>query len=75
MEQIKFRIRQENKNIFNSKFSKLFANEIANFSSYGKQPLMTWYDDETKIGINSVFIDKLPEISKTELQQLIQSLQ
>jgi len=75
MEQIKFRIHPEKKSIFNSKFSKLFANEIANFSGYGKQPLMTWYDDENNIGINSTFIAKLPEIAKTELQQLIRSLQ
>lgn len=75
MEQIKFGIQSENKDMFYSKFSKLFATEIANFSDYGKQPLMTWYDDENNIGINAVFIDKLPEIAKTELQQLIQGLQ
>jgi len=75
MEQIKFIIQPENKDVFDSKFSKLFANEIANFSSYGKQPLMTWYDDENNIGVNAAFIDKLPEIAKTELQQLIRSLQ
>lgn len=75
MTELRFRIAKENKDMFNSKFAKMFANEIADFSSYGEQPLMTWLDNENIIEINAAFIDKLPETAKTELQQLIQSLQ
>lgn len=72
MAPIRFRIAKENKTMFDSKFAKMFADEIANFSNYGEQPLMTWLDDEENIEINVDFYDKLP---KTEFQQLIQSLQ
>ena len=75
MTQLRFKIAKENKGMFNSKFAKKFATEIANFSSYGEQPLMTSFDNGDDIEINAAFVDKLPETSKTELRHLIQSLQ
>lgn len=75
MTQIRFKIAKENKHMFDSKFAKMFATEITNFSSYGEQPLMTWLDEDENIELNADFYDKLPEIAKTEFQQLILSSQ
>jgi len=68
-----FKISAERKELFNSKFSKLFAVDIEKFSSYGEQPLMTWNEEDNMLEISADFIDKLSEIAKADLHQLIDS--
>lgn len=68
-----FKISADKKDYFYSKFSKLFALDIENFSTYGEQPLMTWSDSDNMLEINTDFLDKLPAIAKADLHQLIDS--
>lgn len=73
MKNNQFKISADKKDLFNSKFSKLFALEIEKFSSYGEQPLMELSDFDNMLEINTDFLDKLSAIAKVDLQQLIDS--
>lgn len=68
-----FPISEENKDVFNSKFSGLFAEDIEKFSSYGVQPFMISCEKNT-LKISRDFLDQLTDIAKDDLEQLIESL-